>query len=210
MIAVNGDGTLRWSHGLSGNVVGTPLIGLDGDKIYVVHNVPNNNSTAVSRYRGQMTILSDNNGSVRVAAEIRNENRFGPYAPPSITHTTTAQGQTLDVVMFGESWGDGYIQDGQLYVVTPSSEFDANGGLGSASYTLRTLSTWAESTVTRPLIASNLTAIYVGAGGSVVGGFLDLSANDVLTNTLNPSWVRQVQATERNITQRKELQNVFY
>ena len=182
--------------------MGTPEIGSDGDKIYVSHNVPNATSLEAP-YRGQVTIVSDNGGNVVLAAEISDPTRSGPYSPLSL-QTATIDGQDRDMVVFGESWGDGYVEDGRVFVIAPSDTFDANNGIGQDSYTLNSFGDWNFATVTKPVLNNDLTALYVGGLGSRLAAWLGTNPADLASSTLqSPTWSRSVQPTERNRTQRE-------
>ena len=195
IIAINPDGSLRWSFVLDGQVAGTPAIGLDKEMIYVSHNIPNTVENG-EKYRGMLTVLRDSGDGPIVAAEMLPENSFGPFGPLTL-QTTITDDDTTDVVFVAESWGGGYTNNGNgnVYYVNPSS----------SGYTLQVFSEWGFSSVAAPTVSAGAEKLWMGGVGSNVGGWVSDSSLITSADTpLEPVWQYTfVQQNERNVTMRK-------
>jgi hypothetical protein len=110
-------------------------------------------------------------------------------------------------VAVAESWGDGFIPLGGVYVLAPSSDFEDTGGRGSSSYQLLVVSRsmWSLSAVMPPLFVDS--SLWLGGNSGVFGGWTD---NQDLSNVLQgrdediqPLWVFQYEMNPVNATQRK-------
>jgi hypothetical protein len=212
-MAVNPDGSLRWSYSLKGYVSGTPQIGaMEGGKyVYVSQNIRLNDGSSSSnnteRYRGMITILWDRGSSVELVAQKSFGSRVGPYGPLTVQPMDLGSTQNRDVVIWSESWGEGYVQDGRLYALWSSSNNDDD----THEFQMRTLSKWQYPSVTAPTVSANGRSIWSTYGSAIVSGW---SANDndpkthidtILKNDgdpISPTWAVYVQFSERNDTQR--------
>eukprot|EP00978_Attheya_sp_CCMP212_P010093 scaffold24247_cov54-Attheya_sp.AAC.3 len=221
-MAVNPDGSLRWSYSLEGYVAGTPQIGSmdDGKYVYVSQNVrlddsnnSDNSDNNNERYRGMITILLDRGSSAGVerVAQKSFGSRVGPYGPLTVQPMdlgVSTGTQKSDVVIWSESWGEGYVQDGRAYALWSIS--NNNEDEDTHEFRIRTLSQWKYPSVTAPTVSANGRSMFSTYGSAIVAGW---SANDNDPNThidailkndgdpISPTWGVYVQASERNDTQ---------
>jgi hypothetical protein len=210
VMAVNRDGSLRWSVNVDGIVVGTPVA--SATAIYLSHNVQGKGYLSV--------ILTTTGDAPELAASLAPEDRDGPFGPPSAVVLSSQNAgagannnnqNANDVVAVAESWGDGYTEDGSIYVLVPSAEFEDWGGRGNESYELRLVSDWPFSAVTRPLLSG--TSLYMGATGSQIAGWAgNRDISGVLegkdTNA-DPRWSVQLEPSERNASQREWILYIY-
>jgi hypothetical protein len=204
VMAVNLDGSLRWSVNVAGIVVGTPVA--SGTAIYLSHNVEGKGYLSV--------ILTTTEDAPELTASLAPEDRDGPFGPPSAVVLSSQNAAAAndnnnqnakDVVAVAESWGDGYTEDGSIYILVPSAEFEDWGGRGNESYELRLVSDWPFSAVARPLLSG--TSLYMGGTGSQIAGWAgNRDISGVLegrdTNA-DPRWSVQLEPSERNASQRE-------
>lgn len=202
VIAVNMDGTLRWSVAVEGTIVGTPVVGSNGRLIYVSHNDSNN--------KGFLSvILSTEQGTVaELTASLSPEGRDAPFGPPALQQTPGQEESTNgDLVAVAESWDDGFMQLGGLYMLLPSADFEDTGGRGPTSYQLAVISqsVWSLSAVMAPLFVDS--SLWIGGTSAVIAGWtnnrdlanvLDRSEEDV-----NPEWLFALTRNPENMSQRK-------
>ena len=217
VIAVNTDGSLRWSITIDGYAEGTPQVGVKGDKIYINHNVPNNNNNAPQNTGpnaaanepdlfGQITIIDDNGGNAVIAAT-RTPSEKAPFAPLSLGSMRREDDDTvIDVAIWSENWDDGYTERGNIHALFPSERFDALNGIGRGAYELQVISPFGRSAVTRPVISPGLNGLWVGGTASTISGWTRASSpQSVLGGSFvfGPSWEESLLGTERNRTQRE-------
>lgn len=193
IIALNPDGSERWSVFLDGIVVGTPAIGGDKDTIYVSHNVPN--IAGNGERRGKITVLRDNGGNPTIEAEALPENRFGPFGP--LTVKSTMAGSVLgDVVFVAESWAGGLANNGYVYSLAPSR----------GDYSLRVFSEWGFSSAVAPTVSADSDMLWMAGVGSIVAGWMGESYSSALSsgNPAQPDWQANfVQSNLQDITMGK-------
>jgi hypothetical protein len=208
---------LRWSYSLEGYVAGTPQIGSmdDGKYVYVSQNIllndDNSDNNNNERFRGMITVLLDRGSSagVELVAQKSFGSRVGPYGPLTVQlmDLGVMSTQNSDVVIWSESWGEGYVQDGRVYALWSIGDEDE----GTHEFRIRTLSRWQFPSVTAPTVSANGRSMYSTYGSAIVAGW---SANDNDPNThidailkndgdpISPTWGVYVQWSERNDTQR--------
>lgn len=211
IIAVNPDGSRRWTMVVSGYAVGTPVIGNDGDKIYVATNVPvstvDSNGNTVFKDDGRVRVISNNGGTPFVTATKFSRGRTAPFGPLGI-RTVTFGGKNRDLIFFAESLEKGFADDGHLHFLTPSASFDEAFGRGNDSYNLITFSEWGKSSVVRPTVSTDGVLIWLGGTGSIIAGWPDIE--DMLDSVefessfpIEPKWEQFITPSEINPTQRK-------
>lgn len=200
VFAVNFDGSLRWSVSLEGYVSGTPVIGADGDKVYIAHNIP---STGPSPYRGKITVISDNGGDWLLATELT-PSEGAPFGPLAI-QSKDFGGADQDFVFWSESWGDGYVQDGTLWALVPSESYADLFGIGDDAYQVRTVSRWQTPSITPPIVNADVTKVWVAGNAGILAGWVDtFTVEDIVLEGGSPlatSWQNQLRRSERNETQ---------
>mgnify|MGYP005847354767 CR=1 FL=1 len=209
LLAVNVDGSLRWSIPLSGSIVGKPVIGDQGKKLYVVHNVPN--FAGGSRTRGKVSVVLLRGDNPVVTASISPLNRNAPFGPPAGI-TVEMDGTMRDVLVFSEAWENGYVAEGQAYMFKPSSLHDEFDGQGNDAYELTVISNWPYSSVTRPALYQDGTEAFMGAMGARLGGWTGSSSlEDVLegrSDAVAPAWELALDPNKGNATKRKLDRNI--
>jgi hypothetical protein len=121
LLAVNLDGSLKWSIPFNGVIVGKAIVGVE--KLYVVHNVPN--FVGDSPTRGKISVVLLRGQQPVVTAAVSPVNRQGPFGPPVGT-TVDIDGNERDVIVLAESWSNGYTANGHVYMFMPSSLYDVS------------------------------------------------------------------------------------
>jgi hypothetical protein len=175
LLAVNVDGTLRWSAVLEGSVVGKPIVGAAQNTFYVVHNIPGASAEAADVGRISVIVV-DSQGGPLVAATLPETAANAPFGPAT-GKTIQEQngpgqnGSEIDIIVFGENIDDGLSQEGALYMLIPSSENEALGGRGNEAYDLRLIFDFARSTVARPAVSADGTAVYLASQESTLTGW---------------------------------------
>lgn len=201
LLAVNLDGSLRFSVPLNGAVVGKPVVG--ADRLYVVHNVPSYVGT--SSTRGKITVVRTTANPPTVTASISPFSEHGPFGPPTGT-SVNMQGKQQDVVIVAEAWDDGYSStQGKVYLLRPSALYDDFNGQGNDAYELRLMSDVAMASSSKPSINADATEVFVGAAGSRMHGWSEAgSLWEVVSNdktNISPSWDLALEANKGNVTQ---------
>jgi hypothetical protein len=175
LLAVNIDGTLRWSAVLEGTVVGKPIVGADQNTFYVVHNIPGASAQAAVVGRISVIVVDPQDGPLVAATlpETAANAPFGPATGKTIQQRQGpgANGSEIDIIVFGENNNDGLSEEGALYMLIPSSENEALGGRGNEAYDLRLVFDFARSTVARPAVSADGTAVYMAAQESTLTGW---------------------------------------
>jgi hypothetical protein len=181
IVAVNPDGTLKWLVSLSGYVVGTPVIGVDGTNIYVSHNIRNSSGD----YEGFITVILGSKGVV-LYSELQEADRIGPYGP--LANTVGTDGS--DLVMWADSSSDGYASSGGTIFMLVQSQ-------NSSGLEVKSFSNSTFTSVTKPAFLN--TSMWMGGHESRLAAWIiDGGSQEEL-----PTWRKNVQPTERNVSQRK-------
>ena len=195
IIAINPEGSLRWTLTLDGVVAGTPAIGNDG--IYVSHNIPNTVENGEVFYSGKLTVLRDNGQSATptIVAEVAPQDRFGPFGPLSV-QTVTSGDSSRDAVFVAENWNS-TSNDGYVYYL------DALG----KDYELKVLSEWGVSSVTRPAVSLDGTMLWMGGASSTVAGWVGDSSVEtiVATGARQPNWEVSLVQSDSSAARRKSM-----
>ncbi|CAB9516156.1 expressed unknown protein [Seminavis robusta] len=209
LLAVNLDGTLRWSVPLNGAVVGNAVVGgTQNDKLFVAHNVPN--FIGASPTRGKVSVVLLKGSRPTVTASVSPLNRHGPFGPPSAATVTTTTGTTMEVVVVAEAWEKGYSSDtGSVFLLKPSALYREFDGQGNDAYQLDLISDWAVGSVTKPVVKSfddnSALEVFAGAAGArlsgwtganTLAGVIDGSQEDVKS-----SWDVTLQTNKGNASQ---------
>lgn len=203
VLAVNLDGSLRWSVQVPGRIQGNPVVGRSG--IYVSHNVDGSGSLSV------IMVNNNNNGegvSAEVVATLVGTDEFGntdaPLGPPAIQPPLEEdEDSTEDIVLVAENWDQGYnTEQGRLYMLTRTTEFEDTGGRGNESYELGTISTWPFSSTVPPVVVRN--SVFLAAAGANLAGYTGLGGiRSGRFTEIDPRWVYQAEPSPRNASQRK-------
>ena len=218
VIAVNLDGTLRWSVPVEGIIAGKPLVGSDGT-IYISHNVENDSSSGQSDSRmGYLSVIlefADDQAEITASLSEAGNAPFGPLTLVSAAPQGGQQGQrpgeasfdTVDYVAVAESWDYGYRAAGGVHMLFRTAQYDDLNGQGTESYELRNAAFWPYSTVTRPTLSSTGESLWMNGHSSTVGGWTDnRDLSDVISGrneAIFPRWTVAFQASERNASQRE-------
>lgn len=204
VVAVGMDGTFQWGVVVPGRIVGNPVLGETKPILYVSHNVNGVGAISVIQMnstRGSATIVATFSSP---ATEQASGN--GPFGPPVVQPggSTTVLGG--DIVLVAESWGGGFTEDqGGLYMLSPTAEFEATGGLSTESYQLQRISSWPSSAIAAPLIEGD--SVFLSAAGGTVVGWTGNERNDLSgvssgRNDIDPSWVFEAEPNELDASQR--------
>lgn len=205
VIAVNLDGTLRWSVSMDGTIVGTPVVGSDDRFVYI--------SRTESSGKGFLSvILIDADGEkAELTASLAPVDRDAPFGPPALQRRID-QGNANpsidgDQVVVAENWDGGYTEQGSIYTMVRSPEFEDTGGRSEVSFQLLLInrSSWTFSSVMAPLLVGN--SLFIGGTSATVAGW---TANRDLTSILqdneediDPLWLSQLDNNRFNSSQRK-------
>eukprot|EP00536_Pseudo-nitzschia_multiseries_P005699 jgi/Psemu1/285971/fgenesh1_pg.110_\ len=218
VIAVNMDGSFRWSVQVSGRIEGSPLVGNNG--IYVTHN--DNGAGRVSVIRTQ------SNGRGFVAATVgptaTEPGSVVPLGPPALQkpafsnqnqnqnqNRNQIQNEGGDVVIVAESWDSGFsVTTGGLYMLSTTnsasaSATDAEQKDNETDYELVKISSWPRSAIAPPLVHGD--SIFLGVAGGLIGGFTGDRRSDLSGITsgreseIFPRWNHQVAPNPRNASQ---------
>jgi hypothetical protein len=202
LLAVNLDGTIRWSLPLSGSVVGKPVQAAQKDKLFVVHNVLNFIGSSPTRGEVSVILLQQDNSQPTVTASIAPLDSQGPLGPP--TAATLVDG--TQVVVFAEAWDNGYTADnGRVFLLKPSSLYNEFGGQGDEAYELALMSTWTVASVTRPaVVADENLQVFCGGAAARLSGWSSVS--NVVTGSqqnVAPTWDMTLSPNLGNASQRE-------
>lgn len=195
VIAVDKDGTMRWSVSVPGRAVGTPYISGDGSRVYVVHNLVSAIDTIFKEDYGQVSVILTKGSSAQIVASLpRNETSLGPFGPPTFRSVTNGADVT-DLLLVAESNSTSLFSGsrGGLHLLVPSSSFDQLQGLGDASYDLRVVSTYPYLSGLRPAISTDGNSCYFAHQGRLSGWDNDRDISGVVsgdTADLFPNWDR--------------------
>jgi hypothetical protein len=175
LLAVNVDGTLRWSAVLEGTIIGKPIVGADQNTFYVVHNIPGASAEAADVGRISVVVVDPQDGPLVTATlpETEANAPFGPATGRTIQQRQGkgANGSEIDIIVFGENNDNGLSEEGALYMLIPSSENEALDGRGNEAYDLRLIFDYARSTVARPAVSADGTAVYMASQESTITGW---------------------------------------
>lgn len=231
LLAVNLDGSLRWSLDLNGIITGKPVLGGTTNNIlYVVHNTPINTEETTDggsgggddAMSGQISVIRLHSTDPVVTASLAPAtDRNGPLGPPAGTTMATVSGQRQDVIVVSEAWNNGYLsvtnnRGGNVYVLKPSTNPSDESTTAttrqgnSDAYEFTLLSDWSLPSVTRPAVTQNAEQIFVGATGANLGGWNDVSG--VVSGegeNLTPAWDLTLEPNKGNASQRKFCFNTF-
>jgi hypothetical protein len=203
LLAVNLDGSLRWSLDVDGVVQGTPVVGQNGRAVYVVHN-----AVAATFPKGKLSVVLINDDAPIITASKSSWNPNAPFGPPSrAIGFDNNRGGEHDIIAIAESWGEGYLQQGSIHLLVPSTLFANTGGVGEESYELRFASAYPFSAVARPTLSADGASLWIAAQASNIAGWTgnrDLS--EVLSGrrqNRQPRWAQRVQPGTRDFSQRK-------
>lgn len=188
-------GNELWGVYVPGAVAGTPVVSTDQEKIFVAHNF----DLGSEGVQGYVSII-DKSG--KLLGSVVN-NRIAPFGPPALQSISGSH----DMVIVAESWDDGYgLGQGQVQLLVPSDQYDANQGQGTPSYRWVVFSDWKLPAVAKPLVKDSL--LWVAGQGSTLAGWTSTSAllaaatGNSSTSGTNPTWKTILQPSERNVTQR--------
>jgi hypothetical protein len=173
LLAVNIDGTLRWSAVLAGTVVGKPIVGAGQNTFYVVHNIPATSTSAADVGRISVIVVDPQDGPLVAATlpETADNAPFGPATGKTIQQQQGPNTSESDIIVFGENNENGLSAQGALYMLIPSSENEALGGRGNEAYDLRLVFDFSRSTVARPAVSADGTAVYLAQQQSTLTGW---------------------------------------
>jgi len=188
VLGVNLDGSLRWDASLPGTAVGTPFVG-SNQRIYMIYNEQTDDNLV-----GRISVLDGENA--QVVATQPNNNDVGPFGPAT-GRTVARDGETMDVILFGESRREGFSQSGALYMLMSSD------GEGDESYNFIIVSDSPRSVTTRPAVNADATEVYLAQQASRLGGW---TGQDDLSGVLqngeggigDPAWNLAVGADGNN------------
>lgn len=203
LLAVNLDGSLRWSLDVDGVIQGTPVVGQNGGAVYVVHN-----AVGATLPKGKLSVVLINDDAPTITASVSSWNPNAPFGPPShAIGFDSNRGGEHDIIAIAESWGEGYLQQGSIHLLVPSTQFVNNGGVGAESYELRFASAYPFSAVARPALSADGASLWIAAQASNIAawtGNRDLS--DVLSGkqqNRNPRWNTWVEPGTLDVSQRE-------
>ena len=204
VLAVNLDATLLWSLDVDGVIAGTPLVSDTSGLIYLSRNVLGEEGN-----QGFLSVVEVvNNTAPEIIASVSAETG-APFSPPSISSMGTGDSPEggQDFIAVGEAWENGFADEGSIYLLTPSDQFEALEGRGSDSYNLRLASSFPFAIVVAPTTSNNSPHMYVAAQSSTIAGWTE---NRELQRVIegrredaDPTWVSRVRPNNDNFDQRK-------
>ena len=127
-----------------------------------------------------------------LTASVFPPDRSVPLSPPAVSG---------DRVVVAENWNDGYTEEGGVYMLLRTPEFEASDGRGSASYQLVLVNSWPFSAVAAPLFVGS--SLWVGGTGANLAGWTgnrDVSGDP---SDIDPRWTLQLETNALNESQRK-------
>lgn len=207
VIAVNLDGTYKWSVQVEGRIEGNPVVGKSG--IFVSHN-----SDDGIGYLSIIRIDPDNESANIVATvsppATQPGNVNGPFGPPALQQhpQPSYEDEYLDdVVVVAESWDQGFSENqGGLYMLTLNTTDDESFSFTSG-YLLRKISSYSYSAIAPPLVYGD--SIFLGSAGGTLAGFTGGRKNNLSgilsgrEEEIDPRWRNEVTPNPRNASQRK-------
>jgi hypothetical protein len=191
ILAVNLNATLRWSLDVEGVIAGAPLIGNSG-YIYFARNVLWEQGS-----RGFLSVVSVNDDIPEIIASISAETE-APFSPPSISSLGTPQTPNGgdDFVVVAEAWENGFAEEGSVYILAQSDQFEALEGRGSESYVLRLASSFPFAVVVPPTLSKSGPRVWVAGQSSIVAGWTDDRefgrVLDGRREDIDPTWTTRV------------------
>mmetsp|Transcript_57 Transcript_57/g.115 ORF Transcript_57/g.115 Transcript_57/m.115 type:complete len:954 (+) Transcript_57:137-2998(+) len=173
IIAVNPDGSMRWTVLVEGYVAGTPVISSDGSKVFVSCNTDTG---------GLVKVIGDNddNGNAKVIADLFSVDHTAPFTPVTLREVSPGK----DYVFVAESTDDGFALEGNIFFIDESLE-------------LRVFSVWERSAVHRPIVSNDGDSLWMGGTGSVVAGW----GIDAGGPPFSPRFEEAVQPSRQNASQ---------
>eukprot|EP00980_Cylindrotheca_fusiformis_P030412 scaffold24788_cov117-Cylindrotheca_fusiformis.AAC.4 len=189
IFAVDFNGSLKWQVVVEGQIVGTPVV--SERAVYFSRN------TDVDK--GFLSVLLLTNDQPELAASLSPTEGSAPLGPPSLS---IVDGE--DAVTVAESWDQGYGDQGNVYIILPSNDYDRREGRGNESYEMLHVSSWPYSSVTKPIMMGS--SLWLAAAGSNIGGWDEREISRVIEgrrDDVDPSWERQLDVSEVDEEQRK-------
>jgi len=191
VIAVNMEGTLKWSVSVPGRIEGTPVVGKTG--IYVTHNVNSYGALSILR-------LQPNDGKAAIAATVNtlSDERSEPIplGPPTLRKPASwdDEGTFEDVIIVTGFWENGFSEtEGGIFML---SSFVTALPTVSDDFKLVQISSWSLSASAPPMVYGE--SIFVAAAGGNIGGFTGDKKNDLSgivsgkEKDISPRWDYQV------------------
>ena len=233
VIAVNMDGTFKWSVEVQGRIEGNPIVGKTG--LYVTHNDNGIGHLSVIRINNNTndgTQTTNANIVATVSPPATKPGSVGPLGPPAIQKPEYQYDEQSeededslslveDVVIVAENWESGFSESkGGLYMLSLSSSSSSTTTSTSApststsAYELVKISSWSYSASAPPLVYGD--SIFLGAAGGTLVGYTgdrkyDLSAiTSGREKEIWPRWDFQMTPNPRNASQRKFVQYRIY
>ncbi|KAL3919686.1 MAG: hypothetical protein SGILL_003631, partial [Bacillariaceae sp.] len=204
VMAVTMNGRLKWSVPVPGRIQGDVVVGTAA--IYVSHNIRDTGFVSV--------IMTDEDQSSAeiVATLTSSDDRNGPFTGAALQQNSEVE--VGDVILVAESWGQGYDEtQGGLFMLSPTSDFEDNGGRGNDSYELQRISSWPSSAFAPPLVSGD--SVFLGAAGANFAAWTGNQRNDLSGITsgrvdeIDPRFVYQMPTNQRNASQRKYSEYVL-
>mmetsp|Transcript_19352 Transcript_19352/g.48187 ORF Transcript_19352/g.48187 Transcript_19352/m.48187 type:complete len:1201 (-) Transcript_19352:2687-6289(-) len=223
VIAVDMEGTEKWTFSYAGKIEGSPVVGKSG--IYVTTNYEGMGVLSVLR-------MSPEDGSVVLAATA---GAYAELGAPTLKQTATEAQQngpqndnveeSGDVVIVAENWDSGFSETvGGLYMLSGDllfGEIDDKAKdqttletetSGRFEYILPKISTLAYSASALPVVYGD--SIYMGAAGANVAGFTgdvknDLSGIEEGEDEIVPRWEVQLAQNPLDASQPLQTQPVM-
>lgn len=208
VIAVNMDGTLKWSVQVEGKIEGNPVVGKTG--IFISHN-SNDGIGYLSIIR-----IDPINGTGNIVATVsptaaQPGSVNGPFGPPALQQrpywSYDENEFADDIVIVAESWDEGFsVNQGGLYMLLLSTTGDESSS-PTSGYQLQKISSYSNSAIAPPLVYGN--SIFLGSAGGTLAGFTGDRKSDLSVilsgreNEIDPRWQNEVSPSPLNASQRK-------
>jgi hypothetical protein len=212
VIAVNMDGTHKWSVQVEGKIEGNPVVGKTG--IFISHNSNDGNIGYLSIIR-----TDPNNGTGNIVDTVsptatRPGSVNGPFGPPALQQrpgwSYDEEDYADDIVIVAENWDEGFSENqGGLYMLTLSTTDDESSSPPTSGYQLQKISSYSYSAIAPPLVYGD--SIFLGSAGGTLAGFTGDRRSDLSgilsgrESEINPRWQNEVSPDPRNASQRKFL-----
>jgi hypothetical protein len=208
VIAVNMDGTLKWSVQVEGKIEGNPVVGKTG--IFISHN-SNDGIGYLSIIRIDPINKTGNIVATVSPTATQPGSVNGPFGPPALQQrpgwSYDEDEYADDIVIVAESWDEGFsVNQGGLYMLSLSTTGDESSP-PTSGYQLQKISSYSYSAIAPPLVYGD--SIFLGSAGGTLAGFTGDRRTDLSgilsgrENEINPRWQNEVSPDPLNASQRK-------
>lgn len=185
IVAMNGNGTFRWSQIMEGTVEGTPVISADGKSVFVTRNVITSTNVQNPTRRGAFTTISDD--SRLITADFPSFDNY-PFGP--LSHVFQ---HGNDILYWADPWKFGYAGAGSTGILY---QYD------SSVDKVNQLQEFGLNAVTAPTLTNDGRKLWLGGSNTQVMGWSSMSG----TFNETAAFTSTLDQNDRNKTARKCVQ----